>query len=96
MASGETIQQFLDSGDRYEIWCDNQECRHHAHIDMAALRDRLGPDHGALRDDIIHLFRCSACGGKRLGLIRQARGNDEKGTAGAYNYMNQYAKAKGV
>jgi hypothetical protein len=87
----ETIQHFIDSGDRYELWCHNSACGHHAHIDMLKLRDRLGPDHGCLHDDIIHLFRCSKCGGKKIGLQRQAKGNDEK-----WPRQNLYAKAKGL
>lgn len=41
MAS-ETIQHFIETGDRLEAWCHNPDCRHHAVIDMVMLRDRLG------------------------------------------------------
>lgn len=82
----QTIQQFLDSGDTYSIWCHNPRCGHHAKLDMEKLRDRLGPDHGSLHDDIIHMFRCSKCQGKELGLQRQPKGNEQR---------NSYAKAKG-
>jgi len=33
------------------------------------LRDKLGPDHGAMHDDLVPKLRCSKCGGKDLGLI---------------------------
>ncbi|OJU02574.1 MAG: hypothetical protein BGN87_00030 [Rhizobiales bacterium 65-79] len=90
----ETIQHFLSSGDTYEICC--HACHHHAKLDMVKLRDRLGPDHGCLHDDIIHLFRCSKCGEKRqLGLLRTPRGNDKRGQGRAHSGSNLYAKAKG-
>lgn len=94
----ETIEHFIASGDQYEIYCHNARCRHHAKIDMAKLRDRLGPDHGCLHDDIIHLFKCSKCGGKELGLIRT---NERTAIKGSPFYpepfvkSNLYAKAKG-
>lgn len=48
----ETIQTFIDSGDTYRAYCQNTKCGHHQVLDMIALRDRLGPDHGAFRDDL--------------------------------------------
>lgn len=89
----ETIQHFIDSGDWFEIHCQNPRCYHHAQIDMLKLRDRLGPDHGCLHDDIIHLFRCSKCGGKKLGLIRRC--DTAKIDADRMAGRNLYAKAKG-
>ncbi len=90
----ETIQHFIDSGDRLTLYCHNPRCRHHARIDMLKLRDRLGPDHGCLHNDIIHMFRCSKCGGKELGMICSPdhdRINRERMERG-----NAYAKAKGL
>lgn len=66
----ETIQTFIDSGDTYRAYCQNTKCGHHQVLDMIALRDRLGPDHGAFRDDLAHKLKCSKCGGKQIGLIR--------------------------
>jgi hypothetical protein len=87
-----TIQGFIDRGDTLEIWCHS--CRHHATIDMMKLRDRLGPDHGSMHDDLIHLFKCSRCGEKRkLGLIRHAKGNDKLVIGDVKR--NLYAKMKG-
>lgn len=83
----ETIQHLIDSGDRMEIWCHAPRCRHHAYLDLEKLRDKLGPDHGVLFDDIGYKLRCSKCGGREIGMIRHAHGNDRKGMAGAYNYM---------
>jgi len=90
----ETIQHFIESGDRFELSCHS--CHHHAGLDMLKLRDRLGPDHGCLHDDIIRYFKCSKCGEKRkLGLIRFARGNDKRVQGRAHSGSNLYAKAKG-
>jgi hypothetical protein len=90
---GETIQHFIDSGDRYEVCC--HVCHHHAKLDMLKLLDRLGPEHGCLHGDIIHNYKCSRCGEKRkLGLIRSPQGNDTRGLR-APPTRNLYAKAKG-
>ncbi len=74
----ETIQTFIASGATYEAYCQRPTCGHHAPLDMLALRDRLGPDHGALHDDLVPLLKCSKCGGKEIGLIRSARGNKDR------------------
>jgi hypothetical protein len=44
-------------------------CHHHSTLDLIALRDRLGPGHSVMHDDIVHLFRCSKCGSKKIGFI---------------------------
>ncbi len=95
MANGRTIQEFIDSGDRYEARCQNPRCNHHAALDMIKLGDRLGPDHGALHDDLAPKLRCSKCGSKKIGLLRSPRGNDQRGQGGAHGMSNNYAKAKG-
>jgi hypothetical protein len=83
----ETIQHFIDSGDRSEAWCHNPKCGHHAFLDMEKLRDKLGPDHGALYTDLAHMLRCSKCGGKEVGMLRHASGSSKIGMDGAYNYL---------
>ena len=67
---GETIQTFIDSGDKLRVYCHASHCSHHAELDMLRLRDTLGPDHGSMHDDLVPLLRCSKCGGKKVGLIR--------------------------
>lgn len=60
---------------------------------MLKLRDRLGPNHGCMRNDIVHLFYCTRCDGKRIGFIRRtdcAKSDRESTERG-----NAYAKAKG-
>lgn len=87
----ETIQHFIDSGDRCEVHCNR--CGHHAPLDHVKLRDRLGPDHGALHNDLVPLLRCSRCGSKDLGMIRSPRSTKDIGWANSRG--NAYAKAKG-
>lgn len=85
--SGESIQHFIDSGDTYTVHC--QACHHHAPVDMLKLRDRLGPDHGCLHDDIIRFFVCSKCGTKRkLRLIRSSKGNEKRGAGRSHRNLN--------
>lgn len=67
---GETIQTFIDSGDKLRVYCHNPLCSHHLELDMMMLRDRLGPHYGAMHDDLVPLLRCSKCDGKKVGLIR--------------------------
>jgi hypothetical protein len=33
------------------------------------LRERLGPDHSIMHDDLAPKLKCSKCGGKKVGLI---------------------------
>lgn len=86
----ETIEHFIASGDHMEAWCHNRACGHHQVLDMLKLRERLGPDHGALHDDIVPLLRCSKCGGKTIGLLRHAKGNENRNMAGAHNLSRMF------
>ncbi len=92
MSKGGTIQSFIDSGDSMEAWCHNPRCRHHATLDFEKLKAKLGPDHGAMHDDLIHVLRCSKCGGKEMGFIRHAKGNDKRSGGPTHN---TYARTKG-
>lgn len=69
---GNTIQDLIDHGTGLSIHCSTYLCHNHAMLDLVALRERLGPDHGAMHDDLVPLFVCSKCGGKKLGLILHA------------------------
>jgi hypothetical protein len=65
-----TIQSIIDSGDTVTAHCSGPGfCHHSATLDMPALREKLGPDHGAMRDDLVPKLRCTKCGSKRVGLI---------------------------
>ena len=43
-------------------------CWHHRELDLPALADRLGSDHGALHADLVPKLRCAECGSKRIAL----------------------------
>jgi len=45
----------------------------------AQIRERFGPDHSMLFDDVKHKLRCGKCGGKQFGVTRTPA-NDEQGT----------------
>lgn len=85
--AGRTIQDVIDSGDTIRAYCHAHLCNHSAVLDMIALRDRFGPDHGAMHDDLVPKLRCLRCGGKKVGIIS---------TPGTKEYGgNPYLKSKG-
>jgi len=85
--AGRTIQDVIDSGDTIRAYCHAYQCNHSAVLDMIALRDRFGPDHGAMHDDLVPKLRCIKCGGKKVGIIS---------TPGTKEYGgNPYLKSKG-
>ncbi|WP_131835364.1 hypothetical protein [Ancylobacter aquaticus] len=47
-------------------------CWHHRELDIPALAARLGPDHGALHNDLVPKLRCAECGSKRIALTMLA------------------------
>lgn len=88
--SGKTIQDAINSGDSIWAWCYRTLCGHGTRLDLLALRDRLGPDHGVMHDDLAPKLRCTKCNGVRgrdIG-IRITPGTKEYGG-------NPYAKARG-
>lgn len=89
----ETIQQFINSGDTVTAYCQNPACGHRQVLDMLKLRDKLGPDHGSLHDDLVPKMRCSKCGGKDIGLIRSS--NKTASYTGPKPNQNMYAKLSG-
>lgn len=83
--SNETLQGAIDMGQGIQATCN--ACDHQAVLDLVALRDRLGPEHGALHNDLVPLLVCSACGRRNASLtLIPAQLN-----AGG----NSYSKAKG-
>lgn len=78
--AGRTIQDVIDSGDTIEAWCHRPSCRHHQALDFLKLRDKLGPDHGAMHDDLVPKLKCSKCGCKQVGLIVQPKGTSKAAT----------------
>jgi hypothetical protein len=66
MRSNETIQNCIDHGYTITAWCPNN---HHSALDLIALRDRLGPDHSAMRAALLPLLRCATCQEKATSII---------------------------
>lgn len=85
--SSGTIQGVIDLGHRLTAWCQNPQCGHRADLDMLALRDRFGPDHGAMYNDLVPKLVCSKCGGTQVGLT-VTTGEKQRGS-------NPYEQAKG-
>lgn len=72
MTSNATIAGMISG--RYTVTVFCRDCDHSARLDLEALAERLGPEHGALADTLLPKLRCSACGGKRLGMVVNAMG----------------------
>ena len=90
--SNGTIQGMIDGGFITTAYCHNSKCQHHAELDWFALRDKLGPDHGSMRDDIVPKLKCSKCGGRKIGLIMSP---DPAKTVGMASYRNSHERPKG-
>lgn len=64
----DTIGKLLDDGFELTAWChrwvDGTVCRHHVKLDLEALCQRLGRNHGCMHWDIAPLLRCSKCGAR--------------------------------
>ena len=67
--AGWTVQELIDSDMRLEAYCHDPRCHHHQRLDLAKLRDKLGPDAPAMADDLIPKLKCTRCGGREVGLI---------------------------
>lgn len=66
MRANGTLQECIDNGYTITVWCPNG---HSTELDLVALRDRLGPDHSAMRDALLPRLRCTKCGAKANALI---------------------------
>ena len=67
-----TIHSFADmlaTGHKLTAFCSNVDCRHCAELDLVALAERFGAEHGGLLADIGWRLRCSACGKRGCSLI---------------------------
>lgn len=61
-----SIQDCIDRGESIRASCN--ECRHHALLDLLALRDKFGPDFSVLRKDLALRLRCTVCNAKSISL----------------------------
>lgn len=96
MPGNSTIQGAIDLGLVINVHCHNAACANHATLDLHALRDKLGPDHGALHDDLVPLLRCSKCGGRKVGIIISSKDAERAAPGGPRGGIaSSYRKAKG-
>jgi hypothetical protein len=63
--SGWTVQLLIDCDIVVEAHCS---CRSSYPINLAAIRDQLGPDAGAMNNDLAPRIRCKKCGNKGVTL----------------------------
>lgn len=56
-----TIGEAIDANETFWVNCHDPRCRHMMKLDLEALADRLGRDHGVMHLDIAHRFRCQRC-----------------------------------
>jgi hypothetical protein len=75
MANPWTIQSLIDDGMTVTAYCHTSPCHHNQRLDLLKLRDKLGPDAPAMRDDLVPKLRCAKCGGKKVGLIYAPKTN---------------------
>lgn len=98
MSKGATIQSLIDGGVILSAYCHRPACAHSQDLNLVKLRERFGPDFGAMHDDLVPKLRCSKCGSKQVGLIhnpnysRMDRERQERDAVAPKK--NLYAKAK--
>jgi hypothetical protein len=88
-----TYQKLIDADMTVTAFCHNRACGHHRQLDLVKMRDKFGPDAPATRDDIVPKLRCSACGGREIGLVLSPRSNEKR--QAQTPKPNRYEKAKG-
>lgn len=66
-----TLQHLIDDRTTVTLYCDADSCRHWSDLDLVALRDRLGPEQPMLIQPLRRRFRCGACGGREISMIRR-------------------------
>jgi hypothetical protein len=67
---GDTIGDLVAENASLYVNCEHPQCQHTKLLDLTALIDRLGRDHGAMHDDLVRKFRCTKC--EREGRPRRA------------------------
>jgi hypothetical protein len=82
-----TFQSLIDAKMVVTVFCLTEGCGHNRTLPLEELRDRLGPDASAMRDDLIGRLKCDMCGEKRVDL---SYAPDTSGRV----QVNRYAKAK--
>jgi hypothetical protein len=63
-----TIQDLIDGDYDLAVYCEARNCTHGRRVDLKELAAKLGPNHGAMHDDLAGKFRCEKCGGKKTSI----------------------------
>jgi hypothetical protein len=90
VSKGWTVQSLIDGKMMLHAYCHAPRCRHSQKLDLAKLRDKLGPDAPAMAADLIPRLRCAKCGGKEVGLIYAPDPHQNTGMG-----VSSYRRAKG-
>ncbi|MER9403694.1 hypothetical protein NKI36_06480 [Mesorhizobium caraganae] len=56
-----TLADILAARESVYVNCAHPVCCKSTKLDVQALIDRLGPDHGSMHQDLVGLFACSDC-----------------------------------
>ncbi|WP_214477404.1 hypothetical protein [Mesorhizobium sp. dw_380] len=56
-----TLADTLAAHESVYVNCGHPMCSKSIRLDIQALIDRLGPDHGSMHQDLVGLFVCPAC-----------------------------------
>ncbi|WP_287235789.1 hypothetical protein [Mesorhizobium sp.] len=67
--AGWTFQTLIDGGMQVTAHCLSAACRHTQELDLVRLRDTLGADTPAMRDDLLPRMKCSQCQSRNVNLI---------------------------
>lgn len=57
----DTLGKMRQTGARLSVNCNNHGCHKHTMLDMDALIERLGEDHGCMHWDLVRHFHCQDC-----------------------------------
>lgn len=57
----QTLGRLLAENSSLYVNCAHPMCQRSTKLDLQALADRLGPDHGAMHDHLVRKFRCTKC-----------------------------------
>ncbi|MER8672979.1 hypothetical protein [Mesorhizobium sp. M0037] len=87
---GHTFRSLIADGMLVTAHCLRTGCGHKQELDLVRLRDTLGPDTPAMRDDLLPRMKCSECQGRNVDLIY----SPDYSTLDAKRIGNAYAKAR--
>lgn len=65
----EPLQSMIGAGVRLTAYCHNYRCNHRQEIDLAGIMEKVGPDFVLDHDDLLPRLFCTACDGKKVGIL---------------------------